>query len=414
MQRATALVIAGLFCVFAGPAAAQGTSGYGPLYDTLWSTVAEKFYDPHFRGTDWASVGERYRGRVGAVETDEQFRALAAEMLAEIRSSHLHIRAPGQAARGVGVGAATMEIDGAHVVYGVAPLSDARRQGLRLGDRLMSSPGSVRGALGSTATVDVERCGGERVQLQVRREQAGWPPERPGFAWSTLRTGPEMRIGYLRINRFDDGAAEMADAAMADLAGTQALIIDVRDNSGGNMSALRLGSYFGRGAEPAVVLLSREYLEALGRPLRTSDLTAAPVVRGAYTDSAVFHAVTTNGGGALFWSDDVPRRYEGAVFVLIGEETASAAEGFAWYMRRHTDAVLVGRPTAGALLSSETFPLGGGWSVTIPVHGVWGGDGEDYNDRSVPPHHEVALSREALCAGQDADLARAIGLATGG
>lgn len=415
MRRSTVLILAGVFCAVSGEAAAQGRGGYDQLYEKLWSTVAENFYDPHFRGTDWASVRERYRERAEAVENDEQFRALAAEMLAEIQSSHLHIRAPAQsAARGTGSGATTITLGGAQVIAGTAPLSDARRQGLRAGDRLMSPPASLRGELGSTAVLDVERCGGERVQLRVRREQAGWPPERPGFAWSKIRTGPQTQIGYLRINRFDDGAAEMADAAMAELAGTQALIIDVRENSGGNVSALRLGSYFGRGAEPAFVLLSRQYLEGLGRPLRPSDIAAAPAVRGAYTDSAVFDAVTTNRGGAAFWTDDVPRRYEGAVFVLIGEETASAAEGFAWYMRRHTNAVLVGRPTAGALLSSETFPLDGGWSVTIPVHGVWGADGEDYGDRSVPPHHEVALTREALCAGQDADLARAISLATGG
>lgn len=415
MQRAAVLIIAGMFCcAVSGEAAAQGRGGYGPLYEKLWSTVAENFYDPHFRGTDWTRVRARYQERAQAVRTDEQFRALAAEMLAEIRSSHLHIRPPAQSAGGAGIGAATLQMGGAQVVSGTAPLSDARRQGLRPGDRLLSPLESLRGELGSTAVLDVERCGGERVRLEVRREQVSWPPERPGFTWSKIRTGPGMQIGYLRINRFDDGAAELADAAMAEMAGTQALIIDVRDNSGGNVSALRLGSYFGRGAESAFVLLSRPYLDGLGRPLRTSDVVAAPRVNGAYTDSAVFAAVTNNRGGAAFWTDSVPRRYTGSVFVLVGEETASAAEGFAWYMRRHTDAVLVGRPTAGALLSSETLPIGGGWSVTVPVHGVWGGDGEDYGDRSVPPHHEVAWTREALCGGQDPDLARALSLATGG
>lgn len=413
MHRVKVLIMAGLVCAVAGEATAQANGDYDQLYENLWSTVAENFYDPHFRGTDWTRVRELYRERAQAVETDEQFRALAAEMLAEIRSSHLHVRPPEQHAGGFGIGARTIAMDGAHVVSGSALLSDARRQGLRAGDRLMSPLASLRGDLGSTAVLDVERCSGERVRLEVRREQAYWPPERPGFSWSTIRTGPGMQIGYLRITRFDDGAAELADAAMSDLANTQALVIDLRDNSGGNVSALRLASYFGRGAEPGVVLLSRPYLEGLGRPLRTSDIDAAPRVSGAYTDSAVFDAVSANRGGAAFWTDDVPRRYERPVFVLIGEETGSAAEGFAWYMRLRTNAVLVGRPTAGALLSSESFPLGDGWSVTIPVHGVWGPDGEDYGDRSVPPHEAVALTREALCSGRDADLDRAMSLAAG-
>src|SRR5688572_29120372 len=122
MRRFTILIIAGVFCAAAGEAAAQGRGDYDELYEKLWSTVAENFYDPHFRGTDWASVRERYRVRAQAVENDEQFRALAAEMLAEIESSHLHIRAPEQSsARGAGIGATTVEIGGAHVIAGTAP-----------------------------------------------------------------------------------------------------------------------------------------------------------------------------------------------------------------------------------------------------------------------------------------------------
>ena len=404
---------AGLSLVLAAGAEAQTSADYGLLYEALWRTVDESFYDPHFRGTDWAAVRERYRDRAGLVESDEQFRALAAAMLAEIDASHLHLRAPESSGRRFGIGALTVRIGEADVVAEVAPLSDARRQGLRAGDRLVSPLESLSGDLGSTAVVEIERCSGARERLSIRREQVSWPLERPGFAWSRLRVAPATQVGYLRVTRFDDGAAELADAAMAELGGAQALIVDVRGNSGGNTSALRLGSYFGRGAEPAFVLLSRQYLSQLGRPLSAADVAAAPRVDGAYTDAAVFGAVTANGGGAAFWTEEPPRRFEGPVFVLIDENTASAAEGFAWYMRRHTDAVLIGRATAGELLSSERLPIGGGWVLTVPVHGVWGADGEDYGDRPVPPHEEVPWTREALCEGRDPVLARALELAGG-
>jgi carboxyl-terminal processing protease len=379
----------------------------------LWSTVDENYYDPHFMGTDWASVGERYRQRARAVETDEQFRTLASEMLAEIPSSHLHIRTPANNTEGFGIGAQRIAISGMEVVYETAPLSDARRKGLRAGDRLISSPATLRGELGSTATIEIERCNGEREHLNVRREGAYWPPEQPGFSWSRIRPNATTQIGYMRITRFGDRAAELADAAMSDLADTQALIIDVRDNSGGNVSYFRLGSYFGHAAEPVAALFSRPYLQALGRPLRKSDIAAAPKVSGVYTTAGVFEAMVSNNGGALFWTEDPPYRYERPVYVLIGEDTGSAAEGFAWYMRLHTDAMLIGRQTAGALLSSDNFPIGDGWSVTVPVHNGWGADGEDYADRAVPPHVEIERKREDLCSGQDSDLAKAMSLAIG-
>ena len=403
-----------LTCFFASASfGAETTAGYAQLYESLWSAVDEHFYDPHFKGADWAGVRERYSGRAEAIEDDAQFAALAGEMLAEIGSSHLHIRPPERNVRTVGIAASIVTIDGQTIVSDVATLSDAHRRGLRPGDRLLSSPADLRGQLGSVASVAIERCDGEKSELRIRREQASWPPEGPGFRWSQIRVRPETTIGYLNIGRFDDGAAALADRAMSQLEDSQALIIDLRNNSGGNTSALRLASFFGNGAEPAVILFARAYLEELGRPVSEADALAAPRVDAAYTDEAVFEAISAHGGGAAFWTEDVPKKYERPVYVLVGEETGSAAEGFAWYMRERTHATLIGRVTAGELLSSETFEIGEGWSVVVPVHGLWGPDGTDYGDRAVPPDREVAWARDDLCNGRDPVLETALVLAIG-
>lgn len=72
--------------------------------------------------------------------------------------------------------------------------------------------------------------------------------------------------------------------------------------------------------------------------------------------------------------------------------------------------MLVGRNTAGALLSSERLPLPDGWAVTLPVHGTRGPDGRDYGDKPVPPHVQTVHSREAICRQDDVDLVAAIGV----
>lgn len=385
----------------AAPATAQENE-YARLFDALWSTVNENFYDPHFRGTDWAAQRERYRPRAATARTDAEFRTLASQMLGEIQSSHLYISPPAPARRGAGIGARFMPIGGDVVVAEVAPLSDAYRQGLRPGDRLLSSQDDLRGDVGTNAALRVRSCDGRRRTLNIRREQAFWPPEHPGFRWRQIRTGADQRIGYMRIDRFDDGAAALADQAMAEFENVNAIIIDVRNNSGGNVSAMRLVSYFNGGMpEAGVILLARPYLEALGRPVTAADIAAAPRVDRAHTTADVFNAIGANNGGAAFWTDPNERQFNGPVFVLIGEETGSAAEGFAWTMRLRTRARLIGTQTAGALLSSESFDIGEGWSVTIPVHGLWGPDGVDYGDRAVPPHEVVAPARADLCAGRD-------------
>lgn len=402
---ATALIAAIAASTVSAPAQAQR---YERLYEALWTTVNDNFYDPHFRGTDWAAQRERYRAQASAADSDAEFLAVAREMLGQIESSHLHISPPAQSTGGSGIGARFTRDGDDLVATQVAPLSDAYAKGLRVGDRLLSDPDALRGDLGTGAAVRIRTCEGQRRTLNIRRERAFWPPEHPGFRWSQIRTAGERRIGYMRIDRFDDGAAALADQAMAELGEASAIVIDVRNNSGGNVSALRLASYFGPGAEPAVILLARPYLQALGRPVTAADIAAAPRVDRAYTTEAVFDAMMRHNGGASFWTDAIEQRFTMPVFVLIGEETGSAAEGFAWYMRERTHAKLIGTQTQGALLSSDRFDLGEGWSVTIPVHGNWGADGQDYGDRPVPPDETIAPTREDLCAGRDPVLAAAL------
>ena len=140
--------------ILVAPAAGQPATDYRPLFESLWSAVNEQFYDPHFRGADWPTIGARYRPRAAQARTDDDFAALAEQMLAEIPSSHLYILRPATSRGATGIGAETTNIDGAEIVTQVVPISDAWRQGLRLGDRLLA-PDTVRGEIGTNASVEV-------------------------------------------------------------------------------------------------------------------------------------------------------------------------------------------------------------------------------------------------------------------
>lgn len=412
-MRRLAVGLGALAVALAAGGAAVAATDYPVLFDAVWKTVDESFYDPTFGGRDWKAIGARYRARLGSVHDDKAFRALADGMLGELKVSHLYLVPPQTSqASGAGIGANTLEIGDLRTVIEVAPLSDAWRKGIRPGDVLTGPPEALRGPLGSTASVAVKGCDGKARTLQVRRESAFWPPARPAFSWTTIATRAGVRFGYMRIDRFDDGAAEMADQAMADLGKTQGIVIDVRHNSGGNVSAMRLGSYFTPDREmPVVALFAQPWLKALGRPVTAADVAAAPKIVGVYTTEGVMQAVGEHQGAAVFYTEALgAKRYAGPVVVLIGEDTGSAAEGFAWLMKLETKARLIGRPTAGALLSSDKFELPGGWTLTVPVQGLWGADGQDYRDKAVPPHELIPQARADLCAGRDPELERAMDL----
>ena len=222
------------------------------VFDGVVKTVSEQFYDPAFNGVDWVAVQTRYRARLDQVADEAELQRLIEQMLGELKSSHLYLARTIPGVRHVGVGARIEPVDGADTVLELAPLSDARTKGLRPGDRIVGGVAALKGPAGSLADVTVQRCDGTTARLKIRRESWLFPEEHPGLRWARIRVAPDKVIGYIRVDRFDDGAAELADQAMEELGRTHGLVIDVRANSGGNISAMRLASYFIEDGGPVV------------------------------------------------------------------------------------------------------------------------------------------------------------------
>ncbi|MEA2205160.1 MAG: carboxyl-terminal processing protease [Blastocatellia bacterium] len=407
MKRIIALL---LIMLAAGSLYAQPAPppSYQELFNLVWQTINDNFYDPSFGGVDWKSVRQKYSPEVAQVKDDRSFVDLASRMLRELKASHLYL-SPGQARR-VGIGIRTSRLADQFVITEVAVGSDAARQNVRLGDVLLD-PGQLSGPIGTAATVRIKGCDGQSRTLEVKRENPWWPPEHPSLRWHTIEQASRRRIGYIKAGRFDDDAAPLIDAAMEAVKDTYGLIIDLRDGSGGNISCIRLGSYFFQSPQMAVTLANRAFLEKVGSAPDQLDLNKVPRVSGIYTTSGIIDAMKNNGGAAAFYTEDVgPRRYRGKVILLINKETGSASEGFAWMMKGRNSVTLVGETTAGVVLGGEPFNLGGGWTLTVPTHASWGPDGKRYVDTPVTPDVAVKWTRQHVCEQRDPDLAKALDL----
>jgi carboxyl-terminal processing protease len=407
----TYLLVGLVVLALARPCAAQDTPKptYPELFEAVWQTINDNFYDPNFGGVDWKAMRRKYQPEVAKVTDDNSFTALAYRMMRELHVSHLEL-VPRQLVQS-GIAVRSKRIEGKSIITTVAIASDAQRRGLRVGDLLMSSPAELVGQIGTPATVRVQGCDGRERSLQVRRENPWWPPEHPSLRWRSVEQASGHRIGYIKIPRFDDDAAPLIDAAMAALKGTYGLIIDLRDESGGNLSSLRLVSYLIPGPRMTVALLSRPFLERLGGAPEQVDLSKVPRVSGAYTTAAIIEAMKKNNGGAAFYTEDVgDRLYRGRVVVLINAGTGSASEGFAAMVKGQKSVTLVGHTTLGALLGGERFDLPGGWVLTVPTHASWGPDGKRYIDQAVTPDVEVTWTKQDLCEGRDPDMAKALDL----
>jgi hypothetical protein len=182
-------------------------------------------------------------------------------------------------------------------------------------------------------------------------------------------------VGYLKFNMFADTAmcAATASAAMTFLAGTRALIIDMRENGGGS---------------PGMVAFVSSYL--FDRRTHLNDLWTR---RTGKTEE--------------FWTrDSIPgRRFGGEkpVYVLTSARTFSGAEEFTYNLKNLKRATIVGETTGGGAHPvaghriDEHFIIGVPFARAInPItHTNWEGVGVN-PDIMVPANDALATAQKLL------------------
>lgn len=144
-------------------------------------------------------------------------------------------------------------------------------------------------------------------------------------------------IGYLNLTFFyrPDEARETLAAAMRVLQSADALILDMRENSGGSpdTAALVLSYVFADGGLPLFEIVPRE-----GRSQHYTTVSAGIVGRDG----------------------------KRPVYVLTSAETFSAGEGVAFILQERKRAEIIGERTSGAANPGRAYPVNEVFEVTIP------------------------------------------------
>jgi C-terminal processing protease CtpA/Prc len=145
-------------------------------------------------------------------------------------------------------------------------------------------------------------------------------------------------IGYLKINGFvpADLAGPTLSAAMAFLKNSDALIIDLRDNGGG---------------DPEGVALLVSYLTPPQSLINTFHR------RDKAVDDQIWTLPYVPGGR---WSTEKP------VYVLTSKDTASGAEEFAYDMQQLKRGTVVGATTWGGANPGQMVPIDDHFAIFVP------------------------------------------------
>jgi len=414
----------------------------------FWQEVNYNFvYLSDIDREQWDSSYRQLLGRVASTDTDYEYYRLLQRFCAQLKDGHTNIYLPqtlrdslyrthfgqyrlflsnigGQAIitrinaskRGeIPLGTAIIEVNGRptreYMNDEVMPYIAASTDYIRT-DRAVSR--LLQGPVGKRYRLLLRTPKGVRFSLALTHERctekAVYPPfperELLDFAWQ----GND--IAYLALNSFSDpDILKRFEAQLSKLRRAKALIIDLRNNGGGNTSVGReiISHLTGDSLLYGFRSYTREHLpayKAWGQYREASDTVGSPWARKAYLSGrdAYYHAFS-------YAPDTIGKDGERIVVptvILTGHRTASAAEDFRIYADNQEHMVRMGRATYVSTGQPFPFDLPGGGSARVCTKKDTYPDGRLFVGVGIQPQIRVEKTVADYIANRDPALDRAL------
>ena len=193
--------------------------------------------------------------------------------------------------------------------------------------------------------------------------------------------------GLFSVERTLQPVAEAFGRIAAEAPG--ALVIDLRQNRGGDVSSMLLAAHLIDSPAPAGLFLSRTWWDTHDAVPPPSEWSSLPLLTSP--DLTAFFGALEQRGALVGIVPPMQPHYGGPVYVLTGPSTGSASEPLVYLLQSTGRATVVGQRTAGAMLSATTTGLPGGWVLQHPVADYYTADGTRLDQVGVTPDVAVAV-----------------------
>jgi len=325
------------------------------VFERAWELVNAKYFDAKFRGVDWSATRVEYRPEALAAQDDATLYTGLNRMFAELKESHLAAIPPRRAhefstAHRASIGIRLRLLEGQRVVTDLVPGSPAAIAGVQLGWLVATRNGAPLKdsdtyfpQLGQPVTYGFLDEHDQPHTLTLE-------PQLLNFDQRESKSLNEECL-YLRFDVFSRQSLHWLSEQLKAHATTPAVVIDLRNNPGGNLLALNVAvaEFFPRRVP-------------VGRTIKRN---------GRERESE-----------SLSW---LSARYAGRVVILTDHNTGSAAEIFSHVLQHYKRATIIGRPTAGAVILSRFYSLPGGGTLQVPIQDYLGLDGQRLEGHGVIP-----------------------------
>lgn len=306
-----------------------------------------------------SAIGDPYTVYYNEEETEELFEGVTGEFY------------------GVGAVITTDTETGNIVVTRVNEDSPAEKAGLQADDILLrvddhvltdETPEEVveliKGDQGTEVTLYVMRDG-EEVAVTAVRDTV-----KSETVYSEMK---EDQIGYIYIEEFDDVTVEQFEEAFAALEeqGMQGLVIDLRNNPGGNLDTV---------------------VEILQMLLPEGDIVS----------------IQNRNGKQKNYTCDGSREFDKPLAVLVNQYSASASEIFSGAIQDYEIGTIVGMTTYGKGVVQDIYSLGDGTSMKITTAEYYLPSGRSINKKGITPDVEVEYEYDEENPAYDNQLEKAL------
>jgi carboxyl-terminal processing protease len=370
------------------------------IFEEVWETVNDNFFDPNFNGVNWQQIKSRYAPLAAKTHSREEMAVVINQMLAELNTSHTHLYTqaepayyqiagifrdyiikdlkpylPQEKLEYTGIGIYTQEIEEKTFIKAILNGSPAEKAGLKIGDRLIKVEGKPFQPIQSF----IDKAD-KKVKIEIQRKTDSRPktitiiPQKfnPVTMFldamkASVETSEQdgKKIGYIHIWSYADPIyqKQLENELFYDrLQDVDGLVWDIRDGWGG--------------AEPT-------YLNPFTAPV--------PSLTTVFRDG-------TKRQRELRWRKPV--------VMLVNQGSRSGKEILAYAFRKYDVGQIVGEQTAGAVVAGSPFIMKDGSLLYLAVADVFV-DGKRLEGKGVTPDIQVSFTL-AYAEGKDPQKEKAI------
>jgi carboxyl-terminal processing protease len=380
------------------------------VFDDVWETIQDRYYDPKFRGIDWQAKRTTFRPVAARAGNTQEFYDVLRQMIASLRDAHTRVYSPDEkfdwwTPRFVTVGLTIREVERAPTVMQIEAGSAASKTDIRQGDVIVTvddvpvaqfvaqrmryyglvDEGNFRhrvianlfdGSAGTNVKIGWITRNGKQKSTVLQRY---WSQRNLGF--NNQRKG---NIAILRLDAFTQSVAiEFAKSLPGVLEGAEGIVLDLRGNGGGDAEAM---------ADVASLFLDE----------------GTNLGRFADRSGAAFELQTFP---KRLWRSSAPSPTKLPLVVLTSENTSSAAEILAATLQAKGRAQVLGSGTCGCVLAirnRHALPDGGVLDVSEFDYKTAGG--VRLEGAGIKPDKIIVPARSDVYSRHDRALERAIKL----